>query len=96
MITPTGKGKQLAHELACVFASVRKELFAGIQESDIGSLGRLLPQLQRNAARMRSRSKHAERRRRIGARRRKQIELSAQAPPRGDAISEATVSHRSA
>jgi DNA-binding MarR family transcriptional regulator len=52
VILPTGKGKRRASELALVFASVRKELFAGILGSDITRLSSVLPRLRRNALAM--------------------------------------------
>jgi MarR family transcriptional regulator for hemolysin len=52
VILPTGKGKRRANELALVFASVRKKLFAGIPESDTTRLSSVLPRLRRNALAM--------------------------------------------
>lgn len=57
IIKPTGKGKQIARELACVFDNIRKELFAGILASDVRRLGEMLPQLHQNAAQIGSRQK---------------------------------------
>jgi DNA-binding MarR family transcriptional regulator len=82
IIRPTGKGKRLAQDLASVFDKVRKELFAGTQESDLRRLGQLLSQLHENAARMASPSKHDKERRRIGSRRTTRVKLPAQ-PQRG-------------
>lgn len=55
VITATGKGKQLARELACVFDTIREELFAGTVESDVQLLSGILPQLRKNAMAMGSR-----------------------------------------
>jgi len=66
IIRPTGKGKRLAQDLAAVFGKVRKELFVGTLESDIGQLGQLLSQLHENAERMGVPSKRDVQRRQIG------------------------------
>src|SRR6202795_4296028 len=57
VIRPTGKGKQIARALAGVFEKIRKELFTGILESDEFRLGRVLPQLHKNATRIGSRQR---------------------------------------
>jgi DNA-binding MarR family transcriptional regulator len=57
ILKPTAKGKQVALALASVFDSIRKELFAGILESDVLRLGKMLPQLHKNAVRVGSRHK---------------------------------------
>jgi len=49
ILKATAKGKQVARVLASVFDNIRKELFAGILESDVRRLGRMLPQLHKNA-----------------------------------------------
>jgi DNA-binding MarR family transcriptional regulator len=49
ILKPTAKGKQVARALVFVFDSIRKELFAGILESDVRRLGKMLPQLHKNA-----------------------------------------------
>lgn len=49
ILKPTAKGKQVARGLVSVFDSIRKELFAGILESDVRRLGKMLPQLHKNA-----------------------------------------------
>jgi DNA-binding MarR family transcriptional regulator len=49
ILKPTTKGKHVARALVSVFDTVRKELFAGILESDVRRLGRMLPQLHKNA-----------------------------------------------
>lgn len=49
ILKPTAKGKQVARALASVFDSIRKELFVGILESDVLRLGKMLPQLHKNA-----------------------------------------------
>src|SRR5450631_1917346 len=71
ILKPTAKGKQVARELASVFDSIREELFAGISESDVLRLGKVLPQLHKNAGRIGSRQKceAVRKRRRIGIRR---------------------------
>jgi MarR family transcriptional regulator, transcriptional regulator for hemolysin len=55
VIKPTGRGKQIARDLACVFDNIRNELFAGIPESDVRRLGQMLPRLNKNAVRIGSR-----------------------------------------
>src|ERR1700674_893688 len=49
ILKPTAKGKQVARALVSVFDSIRRELFAGILESDVLRLGKMLPQLHENA-----------------------------------------------
>ena len=49
ILKPTAKGKQVARALESVFDSIRKELFLGILESDVRRLGKMLPQLHKNA-----------------------------------------------
>jgi DNA-binding MarR family transcriptional regulator len=73
-IRPTAKGKQLVRELAPVFASVRKELFAGILESDITRLSSVLPRLRRNATLMGSARKTE------GVRRRRRVRVGSRKP----------------
>ena len=55
ILKPTAKGKQLARAMASVFDSIRKELFVGISESDVVRLGKMLPQLHKNAVHVGSR-----------------------------------------
>jgi DNA-binding MarR family transcriptional regulator len=55
ILKPTAKGKQIARALVSVFDSIRKELFAGILESDVRRLGKMLPQLHKNAVHVGSR-----------------------------------------
>lgn len=50
VVTPTAKGKRLARRLALVFDSIRKQLFAGILETDIRQLTQVILQLHKNAA----------------------------------------------
>jgi DNA-binding MarR family transcriptional regulator len=57
ILKPTPKGKQVARVLASVFDSIRKELFVGILESDVLRLGKMLPQLHKNAVDAGSRHK---------------------------------------
>jgi|GEM_PF-2798195 len=57
ILKPTAKGKQVARVLSSVFDSIRKELFAGILESDIRRLGKILPLLHKNAVHVGSRHK---------------------------------------
>jgi DNA-binding MarR family transcriptional regulator len=49
ILKPTAKGKKLAWALTSVFDSIRKELFVGILERDVLRLGKMLPQLHKNA-----------------------------------------------
>jgi DNA-binding MarR family transcriptional regulator len=55
ILKPSAKGKQVARALASVFDSIRKELFVGILESDVLRLGKMLPQLYKNAVHIGSR-----------------------------------------
>ncbi len=55
ILKPTPKGKRVARDLAPVFESIRKELFSGILESDVLRLGKILPQLSKNAVHIGSR-----------------------------------------
>jgi DNA-binding MarR family transcriptional regulator len=57
ILKPTARGKQVARALASVFDSIRKELFVGILESDVLRLGKMLPQLHKNAVNVGSRHK---------------------------------------
>jgi DNA-binding MarR family transcriptional regulator len=57
ILKPTPKGKQVARALVSVFDSIRKELFVGILESDVLRLGKMLPQLHKNAVHVGSRHK---------------------------------------
>jgi DNA-binding MarR family transcriptional regulator len=70
ILKPTSKGKQVARALASVFDSIRKELFVGILESDVLRLGKMLPQLHKNAVHVGSRHEcdAVRRRQRIGSR----------------------------
>jgi DNA-binding MarR family transcriptional regulator len=70
VIRPTTKGKQLARELASVFGHIRKELFAGMLESDVRGLSRMMALLHKNAVGIGSRKKCdvVRQRRRIGRR----------------------------
>jgi DNA-binding MarR family transcriptional regulator len=52
VITATGKGRQAARTLECVFDNIRTELFVGILESDVLRISQMLPQLHKNAMRM--------------------------------------------
>jgi DNA-binding MarR family transcriptional regulator len=73
ILKPTTKGKKVARALVSVFDSIRKELFAGILESDVRRLSNMLPQLHKNAGRVGSRHKCkvAQARKRIGSHRMK-------------------------
>jgi DNA-binding MarR family transcriptional regulator len=82
VIRPTRKGKQIARALAGVFEKIRKELFVGILESDEFRLGRVLPQLDKNATRIGSRQRHDPGRRgRVRSHRRRK-ECGPTYPPR--------------
>jgi len=52
VITTTGKGRQIAKELALVFDDARRALFKGIPESDVRRVGEMLPRLHENATQM--------------------------------------------
>jgi DNA-binding MarR family transcriptional regulator len=69
ILKPTAKGKQVARALVSVFDSIRKELFAGILESDVRRLCKMLPQLHKNALYVGSRHEGdaVRRRERIGS-----------------------------
>jgi DNA-binding MarR family transcriptional regulator len=71
ILRATRKGKLLAQELACVFDSIRTELFLGIPETNVFQLGAMLPQLHKNASNITSgqKSNPARRRRRVGTHR---------------------------
>lgn len=56
VIAPTREGKRMARKVACVFDSIRKELFAGIVESEVCLLNGLLPRLRKNAVAIGSRN----------------------------------------
>jgi DNA-binding MarR family transcriptional regulator len=43
VLKPTAKAKRIARDVASVFHDIRKEIFAGILESDVRRLGRMLP-----------------------------------------------------
>jgi DNA-binding MarR family transcriptional regulator len=69
ILKPTAKGKHVAHGLGSLFDSIREELFAGILESDVLRLGKMLPQLHKNAVHIGSGQKcdAPRRRKRIGS-----------------------------
>jgi DNA-binding MarR family transcriptional regulator len=69
ILKPTAKGKRVARGLGSLFDSIREELFVGVLESDVLRLGKMLPQLHKNAVRIGSRQKcdAARRRRQIGS-----------------------------
>jgi DNA-binding MarR family transcriptional regulator len=71
VLKPTAKAKRIARDVASVFHDIRREIFAGILESDVSRLGRILPQLHKNAVRMGTQSKRNSVRalRRIGSHR---------------------------
>jgi DNA-binding MarR family transcriptional regulator len=52
ILKPTAKGRRAAAELASVFHTIRKQLFAGVLEDDIHRMGQVLPQLRKNAVRL--------------------------------------------
>jgi len=68
ILKPTARGKQVARALASVFDSIRKELFVGILESDVLRLGKMLPQLHKNAVQIGKKRGdwEGQRKRRIG------------------------------
>jgi DNA-binding MarR family transcriptional regulator len=68
VIKATPKGKRLAERIASTFDQIRQELFVGVLDRDIQGLGKTLPRLHGNAARIGSeRSASGGRRtRRIG------------------------------
>jgi hypothetical protein len=49
ILKSTAKGKRVARALVSVFDSIRKELFVGVLESDVRRLGKIFPQLHKNA-----------------------------------------------
>jgi DNA-binding MarR family transcriptional regulator len=49
ILKPTAKGKQVVRGLGSLFNSIREELFVGILESDVLRLGKMFPQLHKNA-----------------------------------------------
>jgi DNA-binding MarR family transcriptional regulator len=57
ILKPTAMGKHVAQGLGSLFDSIREELFAGILESDVLRLGKILPQLHKNAVRIGSEQK---------------------------------------
>jgi DNA-binding MarR family transcriptional regulator len=95
ILKPTAKGKRVARDLASAFSKIRKELFVGMLESDVRQLGKMLPQLLKNAVRIGSRQKcdAVRGRRRIGSHRMKtedpqrsqpQIAADVLTPPRNE------------
>ena len=71
ILKPTAKGKRVAQVLASVFDNIRKELFAGILESDVRRLSQTLQHLHKNAVRIgaRWRKSRLRERHRIGSHR---------------------------
>ena len=49
VIQPTAKGKQAARDLARVFDEIRKELFVGMSEREVGELSSMMARLHKNA-----------------------------------------------
>ena len=49
ILKPTAKGKQTARDLARLFDEIRKELFVGMLESEVGELSRMMARLHKNA-----------------------------------------------
>jgi DNA-binding MarR family transcriptional regulator len=70
ILKPTEKGKQTARDLARLFDEIRKELFAGMLESEVGELSRMMALLHKNAVGIGSAQKCdvVRQRRRIGRR----------------------------
>jgi DNA-binding MarR family transcriptional regulator len=70
VIKATPKGKRLAERIVSTFEEVRKELFVSVLDCDIRRLGKVLPQLHRNALGIGTKRPVSEERRkiRIGAR----------------------------
>ena len=68
ILTPTTKGKQTARDLARLFDEIRKELFAGMLESEVGELSKMMARLHKNALGIGSAQKceTARQRKRIG------------------------------
>jgi len=54
VIKATPEGRRLAERIASTFEQVRKDLFVGILDDDIQRLGRTLPRMHGNAARISS------------------------------------------
>ena len=52
VLRPTAKARQAAQGITGVFFHIRRELFAGIREDDLGRLSEVLAQLQKNAVRI--------------------------------------------
>jgi len=88
IIRATTKGKELARNLAYVFANIRTDLFLGIPENDVLQLGAMLPQLHKNASNINSGQKGdpARRRRRIGPRRAKTQGMPTSQPKRAEHV----------
>ena len=70
ILKPTAKGKQTARDLARLFDEIRKELFLGMLESEVGELSRMMALLHKNAVGIGSAQKCdvLRQRRRIGRR----------------------------
>src|SRR6202158_6456671 len=68
ILKPTARGKQVARALTSVFDSIRKELFVRVLESDVLRLGKMLPQLHKNAVQIGKKrgDREGRRKRRIG------------------------------
>jgi DNA-binding MarR family transcriptional regulator len=49
ILKPTAKGRQTALDLARLFDEIRKELFLGMLESEVGELSRMMALLHKNA-----------------------------------------------
>jgi DNA-binding MarR family transcriptional regulator len=49
VLKPTAKGKQTARDLARLFDEIRKELFAGMLEGEVGELSKMMARLHKNA-----------------------------------------------
>ena len=60
ILKPTAMGKRVAQELALVFDNIRKELFAGILESDLRRLSHTLPRLHKNAVQIGTRRRKSQ------------------------------------
>ncbi|HEX2662442.1 MAG TPA: MarR family transcriptional regulator, partial [Candidatus Acidoferrum sp.] len=52
VIKPTPKGRRVAERIASTFDQIRRELFVGVLDRDLQRLGRALPRLHGNAARI--------------------------------------------
>ena len=59
IIRATSKGRRIAPELASAFDDIREQLFAGIGETDLRRLGKILAQLRRNALRLGLNKQHS-------------------------------------